>query len=83
LEGLGMENVGMCTYLMAIWYILWPFGIGKYYGSLVYLVRGHFFLFQKAIKYRYQMAIKYVHIPTFSIPRPSKIYTNWYFVWCT
>jgi hypothetical protein len=27
----------------------------------------------------YQMAIKYVKVPTFCIPRPSKIYQNWYF----
>jgi hypothetical protein len=27
----------------------------------------------------YQMAIKYVGISTLSIPRPSKIYPNWYF----
>jgi hypothetical protein len=39
LEGLGMEGVGKfyghLVYFMAIWYILWPFGI--FYGHLVYL----------------------------------------------
>jgi hypothetical protein len=27
LEGVAMEDVGVCRYFMAIWYILWPFGI--------------------------------------------------------
>jgi hypothetical protein len=33
MDGLGMEDVGVYMYIMAIWYILRPFGI--YYGDLV------------------------------------------------
>jgi hypothetical protein len=36
LESLGLENVGTYTYIMVIWYILWPFGI--FYGHLVYFM---------------------------------------------
>jgi hypothetical protein len=35
-EGRALEDVGIHTYFMAIWSVLWPFGI--FYGRLVHVM---------------------------------------------
>jgi hypothetical protein len=51
------------------------------YTKLPYIIPNDHELYQTAIHYVCQMAIKYSklsqNITTFSIPRPSKIYPNW------
>jgi hypothetical protein len=65
MEGLGMEKYvifyGRLVYFVAIWYILWPFGI--FCGHLVYFLAIWYIFWPLVVKYCGQLgSIFYGHL---------------------